>query len=46
MYGLLAMCVSLCPQRIDEAVHQSLREKFNEKLINLQRGFPFIWTED
>jgi len=38
LYALLAITVSLCPQRIDENVHTFLREKFSEKLLRMQRG--------
>jgi len=38
MYGLLAMCVTLSPQRIDENIHQNMREKLGDKLARLQRG--------
>ncbi|XP_028395291.1 eukaryotic translation initiation factor 3 subunit L-like [Dendronephthya gigantea] len=38
MYTLLAICLSLSPQRIDENVNAHLRETYNEKMIKLQRG--------
>lgn len=38
MYNLLLICLILCPQRIDESVHQQLREKFAEKMNKMQKG--------
>jgi len=38
MYSLLAICLSLCPQRVDENVHTTLREKYNDKIMRMQRG--------
>jgi translation initiation factor 3 subunit L len=38
MYALLAVCVSLCPNRVDEHVHTTLREKLGEKMLRMQRG--------
>lgn len=38
MYALLAMCVSLNPTRLDEAIHTTLREKYGEQLYKMQRG--------
>jgi len=38
MYALLAMAVSLCPQRIDENVHSVLKEKYADKMARMQRG--------
>jgi translation initiation factor 3 subunit L len=38
MYTLLAICLVLHPQRIDENVHQHLRERFGEKMLRMQRG--------
>jgi len=38
IYALLAITVSLCPQRIDENLHVVLREKNSEKLQRMQRG--------
>lgn len=37
MYALLAMCVSLSPQRIDENVHSVMREKHGEQLNKMQK---------
>jgi len=45
MYQLLAITVSLCPQRIDEIVHQALREKYNEKMLRMQRGDEATFEE-
>lgn len=38
MYTLLAIALTLSPQRIDENVHGQLREKCGEKLQRLQRS--------
>jgi len=45
MYALLAITVSLCPQRIDENVHSILREKYSDKLTRMQRGESTIFEE-
>ncbi|KAJ3116687.1 Eukaryotic translation initiation factor 3 subunit L [Phlyctochytrium bullatum] len=37
MYALLALAVTLTPQRIDENVHTTLREKYGEHLTKLQK---------
>lgn len=38
MYILLAICLTLCPQRIDENVLSQLREKYSDRIQRLQRG--------
>ncbi|KAJ3186758.1 hypothetical protein HDU85_007578 [Gaertneriomyces sp. JEL0708] len=38
MYALLTMCVTLSPQRVDENVHNNMREKYGEQSMKLQRG--------
>lgn len=38
MYALLAICIVLHPQRIDESVSTQLNEKFGEMMLKLQRG--------
>jgi len=39
MYVLLAICLVLHPQRIDESIHTTLREKqYSEKINKMQRG--------
>jgi len=38
MYALLAICLSVCPQRIEESVHLILRDRYNEKMAKVQRG--------
>jgi translation initiation factor 3 subunit L len=38
MYALLAIAVALCPQRIDENVNLTLREKYSDKMYRMQRG--------
>ncbi|KAK8939358.1 hypothetical protein KSP40_PGU016235 [Platanthera guangdongensis] len=39
MYAMLAICVSLCPQTklIDENVGAQLKEKYNDKMVKMQR---------
>jgi len=38
LYHLLAVCLSLQPQRIDESVQSQLTEKMSEKMSRMQRG--------
>ncbi|KAI9269184.1 RNA polymerase I-associated factor PAF67-domain-containing protein [Phascolomyces articulosus] len=38
MYALLAMCIALCPTRLDENIHSQLREKFGEHISKMQKG--------
>ncbi|KAL1920317.1 uncharacterized protein VTP21DRAFT_1463 [Calcarisporiella thermophila] len=38
MYALLAICVALCPTRLDENIHANLREKYGEQLAKMQRN--------
>ncbi|KAF3269737.1 hypothetical protein TWF173_002371 [Orbilia oligospora] len=38
MYALLAMCVALCPTRLDDTIHSTLREKYADQFQKLQRG--------
>jgi translation initiation factor 3 subunit L len=38
MYALLALALSLCPQRVDESLHSALREKYQDKMYRMQRG--------
>eukprot|EP01113_Clastostelium_recurvatum_P005661 TRINITY_DN1252_c0_g1_i2.p1 TRINITY_DN1252_c0_g1~~TRINITY_DN1252_c0_g1_i2.p1 ORF type:complete len:658 (-),score=213.62 TRINITY_DN1252_c0_g1_i2:83-2056(-) len=45
MYGLLAIAVALCPQRIDENIHQVLREKYGERMTRMQRGDETAFSE-
>ncbi|KAG4302160.1 hypothetical protein PCK1_001432 [Pneumocystis canis] len=40
MYALLAMCIALCPIRIDDNLHILLKEKYGEELLKMQRGGP------
>lgn len=40
LYALLAIAISLCPQRVDEHVHATLREKYADKIPRLQQGDP------
>lgn len=37
MYTLLCICLTLHPVRVDEVVHQQLKEKFQDRLIRLQK---------
>jgi translation initiation factor 3 subunit L len=45
MYALLAIAVSLCPQRIDENVHTVLRDKYSDKMVRMQRGDDAVFEE-
>lgn len=38
MYALLAMCIALCPTRLDENIHSQLREKYGEQISKMQKG--------
>ncbi|RVD85218.1 uncharacterized protein DFL_003546 [Arthrobotrys flagrans] len=38
MYALLAICVALCPTRLDDTIHSTLREKYADQFQKLQRG--------
>ncbi|KAJ1929631.1 hypothetical protein IWQ60_001008 [Tieghemiomyces parasiticus] len=38
MYALLALCVALCPTRLDEHLHNHLREKYGDQQHKLHRG--------
>ncbi|KAG1650108.1 Eukaryotic translation initiation factor 3 subunit L [Nymphon striatum] len=38
MYTLLAICLVLHPQRIDESVHSQLKEKFADRMQKMQKG--------
>ncbi|KAJ1978532.1 hypothetical protein H4R35_001873 [Dimargaris xerosporica] len=38
IYALLAMCVALCPTRLDEHLHSYLRDKYGEKQQRMHRG--------
>ena len=44
MYALIAICVALCPVRLDDNIHIGLRElygeKNDEKFARMQRGGP------
>merc|ERR1712087_37525 len=36
MYALLAMCISLCPQQIDDNLASTLKEKFGDRMQRMQ----------
>lgn len=38
MYALLAICIALCPTRLDENIHGNLREKWGDQLAKMQKG--------
>ncbi|RPA96449.1 hypothetical protein L873DRAFT_1772888 [Choiromyces venosus 120613-1] len=40
MYALIAICVALCPTRLDDTIHASLRDKYGEQFTKMQRGGP------
>lgn len=40
MYALIAICVAFHPTRLDDTIHTTLREKYGDQLIKLQRGGP------
>jgi len=45
MYALLAIAISLCPQRIDENIHSALRDRYFDKMNRLQRGDEICFKE-
>jgi translation initiation factor 3 subunit L len=45
MYALIAICVSLSPQRLEEGVDNVLREKFADKLARVQQGHEATYEE-
>ncbi|KAI9311986.1 RNA polymerase I-associated factor PAF67-domain-containing protein [Dichotomocladium elegans] len=44
IYALLAMCVSLCPTRLDETVHSPLRERHGEHISKMTKGEEGLQT--
>lgn len=38
MYALIAICVALCPTRLDDTIHATLREKYGDQFQRMQRG--------
>jgi len=40
MYALIAICVAFQPTRLDDTIHNALREKYGEDLNRMQRGGP------
>jgi len=40
MYALIAICVALCPVRLDDTIHATLREKYGDQFTRMQRGGP------
>lgn len=47
MYALLAICIALCPTRLDENIHSQLREKYGEQLFKMQKdeGAIAVYTD-
>eukprot|EP01105_Mastigella_eilhardi_P019146 TRINITY_DN448_c0_g1_i1.p1 TRINITY_DN448_c0_g1~~TRINITY_DN448_c0_g1_i1.p1 ORF type:complete len:535 (-),score=204.83 TRINITY_DN448_c0_g1_i1:85-1689(-) len=45
IYALLAISVSLCPQRVDEIIHTTLREKHGEHLAKMAKGEEAAFLE-
>lgn len=41
MYALLAICVSLCPQRVEDSVAVTLKEKQGERIEQVSQGENF-----
>lgn len=40
MYALLAICVTLSPTRLDDAIHTGLREKYGDQIAKMSPGGP------
>lgn len=38
MYALITICVALCPTRLDDTIHATLREKYGDQFQRMQRG--------
>ncbi|OUM51388.1 hypothetical protein BVG19_g483 [[Candida] boidinii] len=38
MFALLTICISLCPTKLDDILHQQLKDKFGEQLVKLIRN--------
>jgi len=45
MHGLLAVAISLAPQRLNENLQNALRDKFGDKIQRMQRGEIAIYEE-
>lgn len=45
IYALLAISVSLCPQRLDEQVHAALRDKHGDLLARMAKGEESAFAE-
>jgi len=45
MYQLLAICLVLCPQRIDEQVNGQMKEKLADKMLKMQKGDLAMFEE-
>ena len=38
MYALIALCVAFSPTRLDDNIHNTIRDKYGEQFVRLQRG--------
>jgi len=38
MFALLAICLAICPQRVEENIHTLLRDKYSDKMQRIQKG--------
>ncbi|KAL1468697.1 hypothetical protein MTO96_041306 [Rhipicephalus appendiculatus] len=45
MYALLAICLTLHPQRIDESILSHLKDKHGEQMNKMQRGDKAVFAE-
>ncbi|KAH3763294.1 eukaryotic translation initiation factor 3 subunit L [Pelomyxa schiedti] len=45
LYALLALSITLCPLRVDNHVHQTLNDKYGDKLTKLQHGDETCFEE-
>mmetsp|Transcript_15454 Transcript_15454/g.21320 ORF Transcript_15454/g.21320 Transcript_15454/m.21320 type:complete len:522 (-) Transcript_15454:322-1887(-) len=48
MYALISICLSLCPAAVrflDEGVSQTLREKYNDKMVKMASGDLLLFDE-
>lgn len=39
MFALLTVALAMCPQRVDENLHATLRDKYTDKMLRMQRGY-------
>lgn len=43
--ALLAIAITLCPQRLDESINTSLWDSYGERIVRMQRGESAVFSE-